>query len=261
MSFFGSLFGGLLGVGASALNGAINTAYSKELQEHQGAVNYKYAEKTARNNPSWNRAGLESAGYNPMLAVQNATSGANAGWTSGNTVTGSDISGDAGNFISNAQSFQRLENETNQTNSNIEANQATARNQNAEASNREAENPFISKREQANIGRLSAETSKLQRETEYFDALEKNLEEMRRINELGVNLNYKSSIYGSNQSYNAQTYSANKAYEANSIKSASQYLGKYMDDSIKKFGKHLGNSKAYKDVQKLRKYFKPVAFN
>lgn len=214
MGFFDGLLGFGAGLGANYLNGMMSTAFSKELQENQGAVNYKYAEKSAKNSPSWNRQGLESAGYNPMLAVQNATSGANAGWTSGNTMSPSDATSSAGNLIANAQASQRLENETKQTDSTVEANQATARNQNAEAANREAENRYISKREEANIGRLSAETSKLQRETEYFDALEKNMEEMRRINEMGINLNYKSAIYGANQSYNAQTYSANKSYQA-----------------------------------------------
>ena len=41
MGLFDSLFGLGAGIGTSYLSGLMNTGFSKELQEHQGAVNYK----------------------------------------------------------------------------------------------------------------------------------------------------------------------------------------------------------------------------
>lgn len=213
MSLFDFL-GGVVGAGASMISSRQQYKYQRALQEQAAQLNYDYGQKSLQNSPTSTRQGLESAGYNPMLAVQNATSGANSGWTSTGQANGTDYASGISQLVSNAQNMQRVKNETEQTDSNVKLNDAMARKNSAEASNAEAENPFISKREQANIGRLSAETSKLQRETQYFDALEKNLVEMRRINEMGINLNYKSAIYGANQSYNAQTYSANKSYQA-----------------------------------------------
>lgn len=247
MSLLGSLFGGLLGSGASSfasmlgqyIGGKQQYEYQRKLQEQSAQLNYDYGQKSLQNSPTSTRQGLVSAGYNPMLAVQNATSGANSGWTSTGQAPAYDYSQGISSGIANAQSFQRLKNEINQTESNVKANEATARNQNAEASNKEAENPYISKREEANLGKLSAETSKLNRETDYFDALEDNLIKTRELQERLGMAGINAQIYSANKSYNASTYGANMAYKANSIKTTSQYLGKYLDDflSNKKSGK------------------------
>lgn len=219
------MLGTLLGMGASAgmgflsnwLNGMMNTGFQKELQEHAAATNYKYAEKSAKNTPTWNRAGLESAGYNPMLAVQNATGGANSSWTStGQAGTGDE---DISSSIANAQSFQRLKNETKTAETTASMNDATARNQNAEAANKELQNKYITKRQEAELGKIEAETANINRATEHYEAIEHNMEVMQRLQEMGINLNYSSSIYGANKAYNASTYSANKAYEASKFAS------------------------------------------
>lgn len=107
-SFLGGVAGGLLGLAGSGMQFGLN----KDLINYQAKTNYKYAEKSARNLPTWNRAGLEAAGYNPMLAVQNATSGANASWSSGSSVSNPDLSSAVSTGLANAQSLQRLYNET-----------------------------------------------------------------------------------------------------------------------------------------------------
>ncbi len=69
----GGLIGGALGTANSLGSSALGWYYSKKAAER----NYKYSEKFAKNTPSWNVAGLEKAGLNPMLAAgANATSGA-----------------------------------------------------------------------------------------------------------------------------------------------------------------------------------------
>lgn len=83
-----------LGVGGSFLgsSSAKKSAYKQyqyqsALQRQAAKLNYDYSLKSAENMPTSTRKGLEAANYNPMLAVQNATSGANSSWTSaGNAV-------------------------------------------------------------------------------------------------------------------------------------------------------------------------------
>lgn len=258
MSLLGSLFGGLLGSGASSfvsmlgqyIGGKQQYEYQRKLQEQSAQLNYDYgmkaAQNTALNSPTWNRTALQNAGYNPMLAVQNATSGANAssGWTSTGQAPAYDYSQGLSSGIANAQSFARLKNEINQTESNVKANEATARNQNAEASNREAENPYISKREEANLGKLSAETSKLNRETDYFDALEDNLIKTRELQERLGMAGVGAQIYSANKAYNASVYSANKSAE---MKTLSEYTGKWTQDKLNSFA----GSRFGRDLAKL----------
>lgn len=43
--------------------------WSQQAADYSSALQYKYAQAYAENAPSWNRAGLEKAGYNPILAA------------------------------------------------------------------------------------------------------------------------------------------------------------------------------------------------
>ena len=63
--------GSLFGANASAKQ---QYKYQSKLQEQAAKLNYDYSLKSAENMPSSTRQGLEDAGYNPMLAVQNASS-------------------------------------------------------------------------------------------------------------------------------------------------------------------------------------------
>lgn len=240
------LFGGFSSSGLGFLGQYLNVGYQKQLQENAGAVNYKYAEKTARNQPIWNRAGLESAGYNPMLAVQNATSGASAGWTSSGQVSPFDLSGNFSNGVANAQSFQRLKNETDTAKSQIESNEATAENQRAEAANARAHNPYISKRQEAEIGQIGAQTSKLRSDTEYNHALMDNLKQRQALDqylgEMGLNIQRENNRI---QSYNAST--ARKNYELENLRYAGSndvFMSNYAKNHPHLYGvyRHLDNT-------------------
>lgn len=203
-------------IGSSILGGVIANhsaykqyKYQKMLQSQAAKLNYDYGIKSLQNSPSATRHGLESAGYNPMLAVQNATSGANAGWTSTGQSTSPDIVGGMSAGLANAMSFKRLKNETEQIASQIDANEATAENQRAEASNKRAQNPFISKQAEANLRKTDAETTKLNSDTEYnsavIDNMKSRLELDRALGFAGLDVQRR----GQDLSYNASTYASN----------------------------------------------------
>ena len=190
-----SLAGSLLASNASANQ---QLGMTKELQENQAKLNYQLAEKSSRNNPTWNRAGLEAAGYNPMLAVQNATSGANSSWTSGGSATGPDYASALNSAISNAQSYQRLENETKQAN-------AIARNQNSDAQGKEIANQFMPERQRRELGQISSQTNY---NNALIDNLSSRLELDRVLGFAGLDVQRKNAI---TNSYNAET--SRKQYE------------------------------------------------
>ena len=107
-NFAGSLGSSLIGAFASNASSRKQYKYQSRLQAQAAKLNYDYGIKSLQNSPTAEREGLESAGYNPMLAVQNATSGANSGWTT----TGQAQNVDYGQALSNAFDFKRLQNET-----------------------------------------------------------------------------------------------------------------------------------------------------
>lgn len=107
-NFAGSLGSSLIGAFASNASSKKQYKYQSALQAQAAALNYKYGLMSLENGPTSTRKGLVDAGYNPMLAVQNSTSGANSGWTT----TGQAQNVDYGQAISNAFDFQRIKNET-----------------------------------------------------------------------------------------------------------------------------------------------------
>lgn len=216
-----ALIGGGSALGSFAgniLGSTLSFRRQKQLMEHQAALNYKYGQATALNSPSWNRQGLESAGYNPMLAVQNATSGVNSNFAAQSTANEPDYGSSLGSAVANATDVARLNNENKTTDSTVESNNANARRQNAEAANLEAENPFIARREEAEIGKIGAETAKLGAETDNFKAMIENmrarLELDQYLGEMGITTSAATGRYQADKAYNASKYSADKSYQA-----------------------------------------------
>lgn len=173
----GSVLSSAFGM-AAANHGAFKQyKYNSKLQKEAAALNYKYSKKSALNSPTWTRAGLEDAGYNPMLAVQNGTAGANSNWTSNSSVSAPDYSGlGVADAINNASRMQEVKNQTAQTESQIDLNDATAEEARAKASNYRAENPYISEQAEANIRQTDAQTTKLNADTELNHATIENME-------------------------------------------------------------------------------------
>lgn len=209
-SNIGKAFGSVLGASAGALGNVAGAGLSygqqKKLSEHQAKVNYQYAEKSARNTPTWNRAGLETAGYNPMLAVQNSTSGANAGWTSTPSANAPDIAGGFSSGIANVQSFQRLKNETGVAETQAKTNEATAENQLSQAINNLEENKYIGSKRKAEISNITGDTALKEAQ---IDNMKKRLELDRYINDSGL----ATTRRGQDKIYNASTYATNVSAE------------------------------------------------
>lgn len=201
-----------IAAGGSVLNSAIGLVaanhgayrqykYNSKLQQQAAQLNYKYAKKSAKNSPLWNRAGLEKAGYNPMLAVQNATSGANSSWTSPSSVSQPDYAGAVGNTISNATDMLRLKNENAQSESIVKSNEATARKTNAEATAQEIKNPYVDDQTKQDLLKTQAETSKLDSDTDAnyatIENMKSRLELDRQVQFAGLQL----QKYGIDKNY------------------------------------------------------------
>lgn len=90
----GNILGGLA-------SNAMSSYQAQELARLQASLNYNYAKKSALNMPGYNRRGLESAGYNPMLALGNM-SNANSSWTTATGTGTPDMSNIGSNSVSNA---------------------------------------------------------------------------------------------------------------------------------------------------------------
>lgn len=233
---------------SNATNQMLSFKANKALQENQARLNYEYAEKEARNKMIWNRAGLESAGYNPMLAVQNATAGSNSSWTSG-AHADSPMTPDYGaNSMANAVDNMRLQNETRQVESTIRSQEATARNQNAEAHNKELESPYISDRNKKELANIDAQTSLINRQRQNIDEQLELAKKSQQLQEMGINVDFLGRKYSSDKAYNAQTYTADKN---NEMKTLNQYAGKWVEDKLQS----LKGSRFGHDMAKLGRKF------
>lgn len=199
----GSIAGSLIGAGGSVSGAGLSYKQQKALQANQAKLNYEYAEKSSLNQPTWNRAGLESAGYNPMLAVQNSTSGANSSWTSAQSSNPPDISGGITQGIANAQSFQRLKNETQQSESVSDANYANADKLKAEKAEISARLPFVPKFERARIAKLEADSQLL-------EATKHNLKERLELDKYINDSGLATTRRGQDLVYNASTLTPSK---------------------------------------------------
>lgn len=160
--------------------------YQSALQAQAAKLNYDYSIKSAENMPSATRRGLESGGYNPMLAVQNATSGANSSWTSSGNAQNVDYSNVITQGIANAQSFQRLKNETQQAESSSDAYYASADKAKAEKAEIVARLPFVSKREKAEIAKIESQSAKLENDIHYQNELINYYNNSLKLQEMGL---------------------------------------------------------------------------
>ena len=164
--------------------------YAKELQQHQ----YDLSLKGYRETPGAKREGLESAGYNPLLALDNINSGANV---AGGTPVGANAA-DGPDLATNAATLQSIKNQTEQTDSTVENLDANTRNQNAEAAGKEIKNQYLDSREKAEIGATEASTSKMNAEVKNMEAFQRFKEQELELMNLGIISQYNSTMFGHN---------------------------------------------------------------
>lgn len=207
---------GSAGLGLISANHQSGKAYQRAigLMHEQARLNYQYAQKSAENSPTWNRQGLESAGYNPMLAVQNATSGANSSWTSSQGYQQDQATDVITNGVRNGTEMAQLAMQQKQTDSTVALNESQARKNIAESSGIDIHNKYLDAREQKELGRIDAETKQLTADTNYksamIDAIDKNIELQREI----ALLQSATGINIANIGSNATKYAADKSFDS-----------------------------------------------
>lgn len=141
-------------VGAT-LNNALSYQYSKKLAKYEAELNYKYARKNAENSPSWQRQGLESAGYNPMLAIQNGIGSSNSSWSTADQFNMQQPT-------TNAIDLARLRNETNTAESQIELNNANSELANAQAVEQVIKNKYVDESIKTQLANTLASTKQME---------------------------------------------------------------------------------------------------
>lgn len=149
ISALGSIAGGVM----NALSSGKAFNRQKELMALQAKLNYDYNKKQTLNQYGWQRQGLESANYNPLLAVQGATGASQQNWSGSPTVSPENFSGLVSDF-SNAsgalmqqQAFARqLDNlvaNTKNVESSTVLNKARTENEVLESTRRDIENSYL----------------------------------------------------------------------------------------------------------------------
>lgn len=244
----GSTIGGMFGLIGANSQQMMSYKDNKKLQENQAKLNYnnsvKYAQWSAENTPSMNRAGLTKAGYNPMLAVQNSTGGVNAGSFAGSAhVDTPDVGSAVSAGVANAQSLQRLHNETETAKATQDQAYAMADKAKVEKNSLIEKLPFISQREKAEIANVEKDSllkeSQIHNIDETTRFIEKNYELQKILGLAGIDVQ-RAGV-------GAQYANARAAQTAAEAKTLMQYAGKWTEDKFKS----LKGSKFGKDLAKL----------
>lgn len=115
MSFdWSNLIGAGIGAIGDVIGGIANNSMSshqmKQIAKYQSALNYKYMRKQLINSPTFNRQGLEKAGYNPMLAINNASASGSSSWSGLANPSSMDLSDTGSSAVSNALSLRQQRN-------------------------------------------------------------------------------------------------------------------------------------------------------
>lgn len=200
----GGLFSGAstLASGAgSLLSQAQAYKYAKKLQQHQ----YDLSIQGYKEAPSAQRQGLESANYNPMLALGNVGNGVSVAGGTPVSANAMDVSG-----LRDAVSQKvQLQNQTAQTEALTDAQYADADLKKAQKATELERLPWVSKREKAEYQKTAMETAKLENDihyqNEYVNYLKSSLANAREVAEIQAS----ASRYGSDKAYNASTYASN----------------------------------------------------
>lgn len=209
---------GAAGIGAISANYQSGKAFNRMISamREQAQLNYDYGIKSLENSPTAQRKGLETAGYNPMLAVQNANSGANAGWTSQGGYQQDQATDAISNGIRNGTEMAQLA--INQQQADAQSDQAYAEADKAKVEKNALlqKMPYISDREKAEINNIEKDSLMKESQIHNIDEttrfIEKEYELRKRLGEMGIAVQRR----GQDLSYNASTYASNVS-RANNI--------------------------------------------
>lgn len=225
----GALAAGGLGIAGSNASSKKQYEYQRRLQEQAAALNYHYNSEWAKNSPTFTRQGYESAGYNPMLAVQNGPSNA-----SSYTSTGQAQNVDYNSGISNAIDLYRLKNETQQSEAISDSYYATADKTKVEKAALLKKLPYISQQAKADYIKTVMESANLENnihyQNEYLNYLQNSLKVQMELGKMGfanskdiAKIQAAAARFGASQSAAATRYSADKSSSASRYGSDTSY--------------------------------------
>lgn len=228
---------GAAGISAGASNVSSRKAFQRQqaLQEQAARLNHeysvKYNEYSLRNNPSLTREGLVKGGYNPMLAVQNGTSGTGASsFTSAGQAPQHDMSQAISQGMSNAMDFARVQNETKQAESQTDANYALADKTKMEKAKLVEELPYVGQKAKADYIKTQMESAKLENDIHYQNEQLKYLQNSLNLQrELGI-MGFSNAKDIANIQASASKYGADVNATNSPVKFLTDKLGNPMYD-------------------------------
>lgn len=176
--------------------------YARALQQQQYDLNQRSLRESSGNL----RKGLSSAGYNPMLAVSQATQSPTVSGGTPVSSNATDVSGfrDAFNNLANtlnqtAQTRATVDNLDSQTGKNV--SETTAQN---------IRNKFLNQRE-------ASEIKKIVKETNFMDAQVANWDAQLRMQEKVAQIGANASRYGSDTALKGSIYNADTQRAMNKL--------------------------------------------
>lgn len=158
MGFLSSV-GGVLNDITGATSSTANSAkYALQQQQIANA----FTEKTMKNAHQWEMADLKAAGLNPALTLGGTGSAHGMSGTTasgpGTPANGMDVINSAASLFNAKKAGEKIDAEVATTPSQANRNNAEATYLRQQASNLAASNPFIPKKEKANIAKTIADT-------------------------------------------------------------------------------------------------------
>lgn len=167
-------------------------ANSKSLSSYNAKLNYKYNQRYAENAPSWNRAGFESAGYNPNLPFL----GSGSGMSSASSFSSAPV---AGSYDYNAQATNALS--LGKLVSDIKVANEQAKNLASQTENTKTQtlaqlikNKFLPDRERSEIAKIVSDRIRNEAEAEAVITNAKSQQEIAAATTKNAETNRQSTI-------------------------------------------------------------------
>lgn len=188
-----AIAGGIMGLFGDSSGDMLSN--SKALARYNAKLNYNYNQKYALNAPTWQKSGLESAGYNPNLPFLGSGSGmGSASSFSGAPVVGSyDYNSPVSNAISMAKTLSDLKVAVSQSN-NLDA---TTENTRTQTLSQLIKNKFLPERERAEIAKIVSDKVRNEAEAEASLSNAKSNSENVEINRINSKTNIAKAIVAS----------------------------------------------------------------
>lgn len=206
------LTGGMNLLGGLMSNG-LSTYKATKLMEAQANINYNMSKKTAENQYGWMRKGLESANYNPLLAVGSSQGLLNSSFANSQATSNADFSG-IGDSMANAYNSTKLSDvQARQLQLNEAGMISSIQKANAETANIESHTELNYQEQQLNVLRGLISELEIQQRGKDLDWYEtRQLAELKKA-EAAMITALANRTSSNAQMYNAETNALNSEQE------------------------------------------------